>query len=498
MPIATSDGQLFDSQFDLLSNQPVGSNSYHTANAGIDASLPADKDVSYKNSDKPFDKSYVPLEDYDYAAAKAAGVTPDARGHLPDTFKRPNHITFSTESIFNDKDNQGGKWAQSEDGKWSFEPGPTNLKYHTSEELKQYFKKYEPDATLLLPDDPDMSGTTQGAPEADPALAKFYAAAGKVLSAPFVNFAKVAHKASQGQFDEDEAIKASTDLAGTLMEGGLATAPMREGIGLFGGRMSQSAVDFAERLEARGWKPENIKFTTGLERGAEGMWRKELNDSESKFFPEKLKYNPEIGDKYAENLDDVLHHPKFFDAYPEARDVAVSVVPEIDKNPNVRGMFDPSSNIVYLKDGLSADQQHSTLLHELQHYIQYHEGFHFGVPEMVPSDLQDQVRGYRLRNYAQDSLEKLADHIDAGNYDAARGIAKDLLARTEGSVYKSLSSEVEARNVQARMKQSPTASRTSLGSSTEDVPRGEQIVPLGERIYAGSAYDKGLGEMETR
>jgi hypothetical protein len=39
-------------------------------------------------------------EDYDLLAAFRAGVTPDANGHWPDTFKKPNHPTFSTESIY--------------------------------------------------------------------------------------------------------------------------------------------------------------------------------------------------------------------------------------------------------------------------------------------------------------------------------------------------------------------------------------------------------------
>lgn len=39
-------------------------------------------------------------EDYDLKAAFEAGVTPDVSGHWPDLFKRPNHPTFSVESIY--------------------------------------------------------------------------------------------------------------------------------------------------------------------------------------------------------------------------------------------------------------------------------------------------------------------------------------------------------------------------------------------------------------
>jgi hypothetical protein len=39
--------------------------------------------------------------DYDLRGAFKAGLTPDSKtGHWPDTFKKPNHPTFSIESIY--------------------------------------------------------------------------------------------------------------------------------------------------------------------------------------------------------------------------------------------------------------------------------------------------------------------------------------------------------------------------------------------------------------
>lgn len=39
-------------------------------------------------------------EDYDLRAAFFAGVVPDEHGHWPDLFKKPNHPTFSKESVY--------------------------------------------------------------------------------------------------------------------------------------------------------------------------------------------------------------------------------------------------------------------------------------------------------------------------------------------------------------------------------------------------------------
>lgn len=89
--------------------------------------------------------------DYDMRGAWKAGATQGANGHLPDTWKKPNHITFSNESIYHGVDgNQGGQWQQA-GGKWSFTPSPTNLKNTPQATLQQYFQKYEPDAQLLAP-----------------------------------------------------------------------------------------------------------------------------------------------------------------------------------------------------------------------------------------------------------------------------------------------------------------------------------------------------------
>jgi hypothetical protein len=46
--------------------------------------------------------------DYDLRGAFKANLTPDANGHWPDTFKKPNHPTFSNESIYANEN--AGRW----------------------------------------------------------------------------------------------------------------------------------------------------------------------------------------------------------------------------------------------------------------------------------------------------------------------------------------------------------------------------------------------------
>jgi len=74
--------------------------------------LPADQKKPYR----AWKQKYAPKDsgmDYDLRGAYAAGVKPDAKtGHWPDTYKKPNHPTFSNES-------QYAKYAGQKSGYWS-------------------------------------------------------------------------------------------------------------------------------------------------------------------------------------------------------------------------------------------------------------------------------------------------------------------------------------------------------------------------------------------
>lgn len=89
-------------------------------------------------------------QDYDYDGARAAGVKQGQNGHWPDTYKLPNHITFSTDSKYSKPGQEGGEWAQVGD-KWHYKPSAFVLSQHSPEELKGYFGKSEPDSVLDLP-----------------------------------------------------------------------------------------------------------------------------------------------------------------------------------------------------------------------------------------------------------------------------------------------------------------------------------------------------------
>ena len=93
-------------------------------------------------------------QDYDLRGAWQNGVASGKLGeHMPDTYKKPNHPTFSDESIYNGTPSPtGGTW---QGGKWdenSYTPSQSMLQTtHDPASLQQYMKQYEPGVQLNLP-----------------------------------------------------------------------------------------------------------------------------------------------------------------------------------------------------------------------------------------------------------------------------------------------------------------------------------------------------------
>ena len=93
------------------------------------------------------------MYDYDLRGAwremQRGDMTPDERGHLGDKYKKPNHPTFSDQSIYSGVDGyQGGKWEQLPNGSWNFYPSNTSL--WNPQELQDYFNRAEQGNTLIM------------------------------------------------------------------------------------------------------------------------------------------------------------------------------------------------------------------------------------------------------------------------------------------------------------------------------------------------------------
>lgn len=64
-------------------------------------------------------------------------------GHAPDTYKFPNHPTFSKESMYSNEETPGGEWMENPNGSWKFKASSTNRNNMSKEELENYFNEVE-------------------------------------------------------------------------------------------------------------------------------------------------------------------------------------------------------------------------------------------------------------------------------------------------------------------------------------------------------------------
>lgn len=297
------------------------------------------------------------------------------------------------------------------------------------------------------------------------------------------NLSTMGHDAYFDGMTEDQMIEKAASAASVLMGGGIATAGAKPGLGMFGGRMTKPLVNQAERLEAAGYSEQAIKEMTGLERGADNMWRKEFSDSQAKLTPEGFSFRTKDNEA-AGFLKDVLYHPELYRVYPEAADIPVFVNPNLAKQ-GYSGLYNDNTKTIEINPNASVSNIRETLLHEIQHWVQNTEGFHANTPGQVHPTIKDFVKRDFLINEAKPNLRKIANLLEAGKIYEARLKAALLLKDSEREIYRRLASEVEARNVSDRSKMSAEQIKNSLAKHTEDYLREKQLVGKDGMMHVG-------------
>ena len=247
-------------------------------------------------------------------------------------------------------------------------------------------------------------------------------------------------------------------------------------------RMDNLSV--AKDMEKNKKKAKAIKAATGWERGADGKWRYEMPDV-------VLRDPKEWVNKKTLTLSDIVEkpndlfkeYPELFDAYPKLKDVKIQ-----KGRAKMGGSYYDNTitlNLGYIREAIKSgwDAYYKiatrllkrTLVHEVQHYIQHEEGFANGGSEQF------------VRDAIKDEFEKVTKQIRGVRAEGKEDEAKALVERNKALYnayanekdsyknYKSLSGEVEARNVSARLNMTPEERRKSLAESTEDVARKDQI-----------------------
>lgn len=176
-------------------------------------------------------------------------------------------------------------------------------------------------------------------------------------------------------------------------------------------KIKRDSLEAAKSMAAAGKTPEEIRSLTGWFPGKyDGKLRYEIPDSDAKFktdfkdIPESKLFEKSEPLK----LGDVLDHPQLFNTYPDAKNIEVSKRRGFfDFFGSLQGSFDGKNNInitPYAKEPLS------TLLHEVQHWIQEKEGFAKGGNEQ---SVIDNLSSKQKEELAKSSLDKLQSNLDS-------------------------------------------------------------------------------------
>lgn len=267
-------------------------------------------------------------------------------------------------------------------------------------------------------------------------------------------------------------------------------------------------LETAKRMEEAEKDANAIRLATGWEKGADGKWKYEIDDSKvhfnlydameewdemhpryeelrEKFFKTELSEEEqkefdqwvdernEVSDKHTDmdfsekllgktfRLPEVMRHNELFKAYPELKYVTVSIKKTGENGTLGNASYEDKHINLYRHekdtDGFEEWEKKagSVLLHEVQHIIQGIEGFAKGAsPEMF------------------EESPEASEQSSIGRKIVADG--KSFMSAMEA--YRASAGEVESRNVQTRMRFTPKQRINTLLSDTADIAPKDQIV----------------------
>lgn len=221
----------------------------------------------------------------------------------------------------------------------------------------------------------------------------------------------------------------------------------------------------AKEMSAQGEPSEKIWALTGWSAGADGKWRFEIPDGDSRTYDKRAFDVMKEGNGVY--LGQLYNNPRLFRAYPELANIPVFA----ERSGNYYGLYDPTNNQIFLDLNRSLDLIDSTLVHEIQHAIQNIEGFDQGTNP-------DYVKKRTIENAVQKFKTATGKDIDKtyDNYVDLINKPNDYFSE----LYRRVTGEVEAKNVQDRLEMRPEELRKLPPEATERVRRDQQIRP--ERI----------------
>jgi len=268
----------------------------------------------------------------------------------------------------------------------------------------------------------------------------------------------------------------------------------------------RDSLDTAKAMAAAGKTSEEIRAITGWFPGKydgkmrfevpdEGAtWNRELDWNEAGKSSSKPSFYGAFSNLRGDDLSirtlplsSVLNHPALYEAYPDLKDVAVQT---INIKPS-KAAWGPAG--ITIDVDASPKEALSSMLHEIQHWIQEKEGFEKGSSPDAASKRYD----FGLLEAENGKYAKaMRDLVDS--YRARGGTASDAMRSDQGKVlgaslnllqesinksvadYRRTAGEIESRDVQARKDFTPEQRKAIAPYSSENIATEDAILLSGK------------------
>lgn len=200
----------------------------------------------------------------------------------------------------------------------------------------------------------------------------------------------------------------------------------------FGIRSRGADLDSLESYDQYGGLPRKPEYDRGWFEGpVDNEPRYEVSDQKARLLPDN-----KLSETRPVKLNTVLDHPELFNAYPELADVKV----KFDNDPSVNASWSKRDNTIFLNP--KAADPLASIIHEVQHAIQDHEGWARGANV-------DSV----YRTAPVDAINRVLDKgipSDRDEWDARRAVRNDPDAAEQ--LYNRAGGEYEARAAASRLR----------------------------------------------
>jgi len=170
-----------------------------------------------------------------------------------------------------------------------------------------------------------------------------------------------------------------------------------------------TSLDDANKMLADGKSNREIYNETGWFQGADGKFRFEIDDKDAKLtLPRWLRNNMLDGETTPFRLDQILDHPEFYKAYPDAARKQVNLS-RPDGYSSTMGSYNPYTDVISARIDRPDDDVLGTILHEVQHSTQRREGFSGGAN---PETSKEQAREFSNVIMSDPKVGSLYDSSD--------------------------------------------------------------------------------------